>query len=159
MIYLNSNIFRSGLLLTSVAFLPLTIASFLLGCFEKHIFALVCSLVLFLLYLLSVLYYYRASKSTKHYLCIKGDMLVISSDSFGKESVEVPINSVVKIKYYRLLSWRAWLSTIINYVLVFGSTYIVFMKDGVQESHSIGYPKFQEIELLCKETGILLVKR
>ena len=158
MIYLNSNIFRSGLLLTSVAFLPLTIASFLLGCFEKHIFALVCSLVLFLLYLLSVLYYYRASKSTKNYLCIKGDMLVISSDSFGKESVEVPINSVVKIKYYRLFSWRAWLY-IIDYVLVFGSTDIVFMKDGVQESHSIGYPKFQEIELLCKETGILLVKR
>ena len=85
-------------------------------------------------------------------------MLVISSDSFGKESVEVPINSVVKIKYYRLLSWRAWLY-IIDYVLAFGSTDIVFMKDGVQESHSIGYPKFQEIELLCKETGILLIKR
>ena len=158
MIYLDSNIFRSGLLLVSVAFLPLTIASFLLGCFQKHIFALVCSLVLFLLYLLSVLDYYRASKSTKHYLCIKGDMLVISSDSFGKESVEVPINSVVKLKYYRLLSWRAWLY-IINYVLAFGSTDIVFMKDGVQESHSIGYPKFQEIELLCKETGIPLIKR
>ena len=162
MINLYSNIFASGLIISSIVFLPLTFASFIFGCLEKHIFAVGCSIVLFLIYLLTVLYFYWRSKSSKYYLCRKNDSLSISIHSYfikgGKETIETRVDSVVKIEYYSLFSPLAWLS-LIDMQIMFGSAHITLMKDGNQVSYMLGYPKIKEVEDLCKETGIVLIKR
>lgn len=155
MIYLNKGFFRPMLILVSAILLPILSALAILTVADFRVELLIWLTLMVAVYLLIAFGIYRYSRIKKHYLSVEDGFLSINHPrNVGAHCRKIHVDSIVKIEYYKILSFRAW-CMLYNYVCP-QCAYITYLYDGKEICEHIGYPDLKELLRLCGKFNISL---
>lgn len=98
---------------------------------------------------------YLFFNSKKEYLLVSNDSLKVKCDNLGRQEVELSINDIIQIDFYRMTSFSSWLS-IIGCVSP-NSVFISFIESNETVIKHIGYLKYKDVKKIANEKNIKLV--
>lgn len=155
MYYLNQKEYVPVLLLGSVSFVPILIATFIGSFFDwTMIFVF---LPVLLLYVLFIIFCIITSKRKDTFILAKEDEMQIVYKDISKRKIELNLsyNQIKRFDYFSLGSFRGWL-LILNSFRGPMTVYITYSINGIEESPLIGFLDYKDIKKICKEKNIEL---
>ena len=152
MIYISRGAFKPLLIIGSVIFIPLTLASIVLTFHDWKIELLAVDAGLIVLYALYVWIVDKDSKSKKRYLlCEDHTMQIIEN---GREQLSISRDTVVEIQYYRISKLKNWL--LLECYTAPQCAAVFYKENGEEKRYFFGYPNLEELRTFCEEKGICL---
>ena len=157
MIYLNTGVFKPMMIIISIIYFPIAIASAFILFSELRLEIIVVSVLLFVFYLFCSFGIYKHSVSKKYFITTNNDYITIKYPNIGTQELTLKSNQILKIEYYKLSSIVAWYN-LCNYICP-QCVFITFIYDGKEMCKHIGYPNFDEISKLCAEFNVNFVTK
>ena len=159
MILLNKGILTPLVILISIAQLPFCIGGLIAFCMQLDYILLNVAIVFSLVYLIASWCAKKHSQSSKYYLMLQDDKLIIKYPDMqsGENEITIDRSQVLQIEYYRICSLESWFM-LHNFVLP-QCAYITYLSNGEEKCWHIGYPSKDDVILFCKNSGIKLTLR
>ena len=160
--YTNSGYFKPFAIFISVIYAPMLILA--TGCLVVDLGFWFIYLTVILAYIVLMVAILIFSDQKKEYIRINDSELFINHSGFCVDSngviesykeLTVASDDIIKIEYYRLSSFKAWIS-IVNCILP-QCVFVTFKYKGREVYTNVGYLNRNEIESLCKEQKINLI--
>lgn len=155
MYYLEQKQFMPSMILFGILFIPLIIGLLFATILSFDIAKLIILFVFLVLYILTILYFWKESRIKDFYLLLKnGGVEIVFFDCMEKGKVKLDLSSeqLLKIEYYRIISIIGWLT--IPQSLIFPKcVFITYNIDGEIKEKFIGYMNTKDVKKVSKITN------
>ena len=157
MIYLNEGFFKPMFIFVSMLLLPISTACWILTFYDFRIELLIVTLIISLIYFISVAGIYIYSKTKKYFILIEDNAVIINYPIQNSIQHKICFDDIVKMEFYSLSSIRSW-CMLYNYVVP-GCAFITYKHNDTEICKHIGYPDFSKIRDACLKMNVSFVKK
>lgn len=157
MCYLEQKQFIPAMILLGIPFIPCIISLIIANIILFKVELLIVLLIILMIYLTIVFILWKLSRRKNHYLLLKEDEVEIVFHDFsnGKEKLNLSVNQIIKIEYYRITSIKGWLM-LFSYIFP-KCLYITYKINEVENTKFIGYMDLKDIKKIATDKKIKLI--
>lgn len=159
LMYLNRGLKKPMIILISVICVPLICMAFwaFLTTFKASV--LVSLIIIIIVYMVALWRIDVYSKSDKFFLEVNDDGIVIKYQNVSKflEHKTISYQDIIQFEYYKLFSFRSLI--LLHSCILPQGVFLTILNGGSEESLFIGYPDLCELESLCKDRKLILLKK
>lgn len=156
MISLSHAQFKPTVILLSLIFVPLILATLILCLLDNMFDIFMLFVCLTVSYTLIIIILSKIFKRNKYCLVLYDAYFVATYPNLGKRCghIQVTYEDIVRLEYYKISSLKSWL-LLFNYVVP-QSVFITYKCKNEIITELLGYMEYEEIKKLTAEKGISL---